>query len=177
MDPEADDVRALHANLIEQYAFHARLTGSEFHREPDVVWYLSGRPVNFLNAVVSATFAPEQTATRADEVLAAFFDRGLPFRWWTDERGLAGDLNGCLERRGMELAWDVPGMTLDLASALREPAMPDGVDVRRVRTTADLREWFAAFAAGFGFDPDDAKPWLEAFEERRKAEGGPKLED
>ncbi len=43
----APDVRALHENLVEHYAFHRRLAGSEFHREPDVVWYRSGRPPNF----------------------------------------------------------------------------------------------------------------------------------
>ena len=159
------DVRALHANLIEQYRLHARLTASEFHEEPDVVWYLSGRPVNFLNAAMSARFAPGDSARRVDEVLAPFQERGVPMRWWTDERGVPGDLNGNLERRGLQLVWDVPGMTMDLADGLREGSAGAGTEVRRVRSRADLLVWFDVFAAGFGFDPEGARPWLHAFEE------------
>jgi ribosomal protein S18 acetylase RimI-like enzyme len=160
------DVRVLHANLIEHYRFHAGLSGSEFREEPDVVAFDSGRPVNFLNAVMSARFAPEDATARVDEVLAPFRERGLPMRWWTDERGEASDLNDRLERRGLELAWDVPGMTVDLVGGLREEAgRVPGVEVRRVRTPADLRTWFDAFASGFGFDPVGARTWFEAFEE------------
>jgi ribosomal protein S18 acetylase RimI-like enzyme len=165
-DPSEDgaDVRALHANLIEHYRLHDRLSASEFHAERDVVWYLSGRSVNFLNAVMSASFTPTDAGRRVDEVLAPFQERGVPMRWWTDERGIPGDVNGELERRGLELAWDVPGMTVDLDRGLREHAGVE-VDVRRVESRAELHVWFGAFAAGFGFEPAAAQPWLHAFEE------------
>jgi ribosomal protein S18 acetylase RimI-like enzyme len=159
-----DHVRALHANLIEHYRFHARLAASEFHHGGDVAWFLSGRQVNFLNAVMSATFAPTHAAQRVDEVLAPFQDRAVPMRWWTDERGRPAELDANLERRGLEMVWDVPGMTVDLIDGLRDEPV-EGVDVRPVRTRADLRTWFGAFAAGFGFDPHRERAWHEAFEE------------
>ena len=173
MDRLADDVRSLYGNLIDHYRFHAQLAGSEFHREDDVVWYLSGRPVNFLNAVVSATFGPGDAARRVDEVLAPFRARAAPMRWWTDERGEPAGLNRHLERQGLQLAWDVPAMTVSLADGLLEPQAPRGIEVRRVRTPADLRTWFDAFAAGFGFDRDAARPWLDAFRELGTEERSP----
>ncbi len=162
----APEVRALHQNLIDHYAFHARLVGSEFHRESDVVWYLSGRAVNFFNAVVGASFAPAASARRVDEVLAPFQERGVPMRWWTDERGLASDLNGLLEARGLLLMWDVPGMAVDLRDGLRDAHVPrSAIDVRRVRDREDLRTWVETFATAYGIGAADADVWFAALDE------------
>ncbi len=122
---------------------------------------------------MSATFAPDRVARRVGEVLAAFEAWSVPMRWWTDERGHPADLTGALERRGFAMKWDVPGMTVDLGNGLRVAAPADGIEIRRVTEMRDLRTWFSAFAAGFGFDPDAERPWLEAFEELGVEEGSP----
>ena len=162
------DIDALYANLEDHYAHLARMSGSEYHRDADVAWFVSGRTENFFNAVVSAAFEPTAAARRVDEVLRPFVDRGIPMRWWTDERGLAADLDGLLERRGFELRWDVPGMTMDLASlvaARTDVASPDGLEVRRVLDEAGLRAWAATFATAYGLPKDAADVWFAALAE------------
>ncbi len=72
------DVDALYANLEDHYAYLARMPGSEYHRDADVAWFVSGRTENFFNAVVSAAFEPTAAARRVDEVLRPFVDRGIP---------------------------------------------------------------------------------------------------
>ena len=88
------DVRALHANLIEHYRLHARLSASEFHRGAGRGLVPVGTTREFPQCGDVRELRPRDAGRRVDEVLAPFQERGVPMRWWTDERGRPGDLNG-----------------------------------------------------------------------------------
>lgn len=66
-------------------------------------------------------------------------------------------LEAILRQHGWTVAQDEPGMVL--APIPARPALPSGLEIRRVRTQSDLQDYYAASAASFvPEDPANPKP-------------------
>lgn len=93
--------------------------------EPDATVYWSSQPLPLLNVIVDAHIPPESARQRAQELLAPFFARGLPFQWVTTPTTTTPTLEAALAQAGL-LAREYPAMHATLGPT-RDPRTPDDV--------------------------------------------------
>ena len=119
----------------------------EVHREPWALWLSTGDPDPYRNGVLDAI---PGDGGEVDRLLAPFRELGLPMMWWffTGPGGLEGAVHRLLLGRGLTLDSDRPAMTLDL-TRLTPVKVPDGLEVRLVRTEAEFNEWLDVGADAF----------------------------
>ncbi|MBE7325296.1 GNAT family N-acetyltransferase [Nocardioides sp. Y6] len=129
----SDTIEADFAALQAAIAASPVLSSSD---EPDATVYWSNQPLALLNVIVDAHIAPEVAAARAQEILAPFFERGLPFQWVTTPRTTSPALEAALAQAGLA-AREYPAMFVALGQPIdpRTPedvfidvAWPDGVE-------------------------------------------------
>lgn len=118
----ADTIEADFAALQRAVSCSSALSATE---QPDATVYWSPEPLPLLNVVVNAHIAPEHAAARADELLAPFFERGLPFQWITTPRTTTPALEAALAQAGL-LAREYPAMHTLLGAPI-DPQAPDDV--------------------------------------------------
>ena len=127
-------------------------TGSD----PDVSNYWSDVPFPLFNAIGAARFAPGTVERRAHEVVAPYFDRGLPFMWWATPSGHAVELEPVLAGLGLQRE-PTPGMYRSLEDPV-DARIPRGVTIEEVGDD-DL---VTTMLAGFGM-PDFLREPLLGF--------------
>ena len=149
----ATDNFVVHAGWV-----HARTLGMRVIDTPDnLVLVDSSLPCDTFNLVCRARMREDAAPTRIRETLDYFGGVGRPFSWWLspgdEPPGLGGLLLAArLQRTETELA-----MAADL-DALRPGALPpEGLQIRSVRTPAQLQD-FARTLAGDGTPPDPQVP-------------------
>ncbi len=140
---------AIEDNFVEQMLLAKALPGARSSISPDCTWYVTGKPVARMNAVLRARSRSDVDLERViDELLALFDERGVPMEWWllpsTRRRGSVPRL----ERRGFDNGGDWPGMAVDL-QALSERTTPAGLAIQEVADRTTLAEWIDAFGQGF----------------------------
>ena len=151
----ADENLAAHASWATTH-----LEGARVQRDDELVLVDSGMPCDTFNYVCRARLAPTTAQRRVREAIAHFEAR--PFSWWLGPGYTPAHLPELLREAGLTEAESEVAMALDLATL--SPAGPEvpGLEIRRVRTTVDLRA-FAALAAA-NWEPPD--PWVLRFYER-----------
>lgn len=126
---------------------------------------------NFNFVLVSAP--PDGSAEeRARAAVEYFRSRGVKsFFWWLDPGVPAGTWSPILSELGFVLDAKLPGMAMVLddpaAGAERwmaEAKRREGIEIRRVETSAELRRWTELFAAGYGLPPSVAPPLFEIYD-------------
>lgn len=129
--------------------------GSE--RADAVHWIIGGSPVDYNNAVVAA----ELEGGEADAAIIASREAlracGVPGTWHVGPSMMPSDLRERLLALGFTHVGDDVGMAMELA-ALPE-LRPPGLTVAEVLVPAELRDWVATLAQGFGEGPPEAE-WV-----------------
>lgn len=118
----ADTIEADFAALQTAIAASSVLSSSE---EPDATVYWSTQPLALLNVIVDARIPAESAGARAQELIAPFLARGLPFQWVTTPRTTTPALEAALAQAGLS-AREYPAMHVTLGRAI-DPGTPEDV--------------------------------------------------
>jgi len=142
-----DENMAVHAAWI-----HRRVPGMVVRDDGGFLLVDSGLPSDTFNLVCRARLDSADASARAAEGVEWFRTRDRPFSWWVGPADTPADLGATLCRLGLEPAESETVMVAEI-ERLRPEALPDGIEVRRAETRAQLREFAAINAANW--DPPD----------------------
>jgi GNAT superfamily N-acetyltransferase len=152
-------IGAIEANQFEFSRDLARSPQVEMHEDPDIVWFVTGRPFPRFNRVLRAHFDSQDVDARVEAALAPFRSRNVPMVWHTGPTTRPADLGDRLIAHGLKRIGDEPGMALDLrALPASVPASgPSTLTIERVADTDRLREWAHIHASAFASAPGVAE--------------------
>jgi ribosomal protein S18 acetylase RimI-like enzyme len=150
---------AIEDNILTYYRGIAHHLGGRFIAGEQVAWFTTGRrSLLRFNAVLrTVAGSPEELRRVADPILDAFLAQKLPFFWVDWPPGGARGLADYLNATGLPfLRFSAPAMARRLED-LPAVALPDCVEIARVRTAQDQADWLAVLMAGFE-EPEAARP-------------------
>lgn len=150
----ADENLALHASWAS-----ARIRGARVSADAELVLVDSGLPCDTFNLACRSRIGPSDPAQRVRAALDFFRASGHPFSWWLGPGYAPADLPRHLADAGLVPAESELAMAMDLGPPVPDPVAPPGLEVRRVRTPAELEAWAAINAANW--TPPD--PWVMVF--------------
>lgn len=119
----------------------------------DLLLVDSGLPNDAFNKVARARLTEDTADRRIAEATGHFHKAGRPFTWQVGPCSLPLDLEKRLANHGLRAAREAVMMTSALDCLPEVPEKPDGVEVRRVHTVAELAEFCAVVADNRG-QPD-----------------------
>lgn len=153
MDP-VELAQAADANFVAHAGWAAsRVTGMVVRDEPDLVLVDSGLACDTFNFVLRARLDGDTAAGRIAGALGHFRRVGRPFSWWVGPADLPAGLGHLLEAQGLARADSELAMAASLADLPDEPP-PAGLEIRRVRTPAELADFARVNAANWS-PPDE----------------------
>ena len=141
-------MRELHVveeNALTYYQGIARLLGGQYHEQNYLIWFTTGRRslLRFNGVLRTAVPSAEDLNRVADPVLEVFLSQNLPF-FWVDWPGVSTPgLRGYLNAKGIPFTiFSLPLMTRAL-NELPPVSLPPGVEIRRVQTPQDQKDWLS----------------------------------
>jgi GNAT superfamily N-acetyltransferase len=159
---------AVEDNLNALFRAMMALPGGEMVERSDVSFH-HAFPLNPMFNGVWATCLTDENADRViDETVAWFKQRNTPLVfWWVTNRSQPADLAAKLAAHGFQLYDEGdPGMAVELAALNEQIPAPDGFQVVRVETDAQVQQWADTFVAAFEIPPAFAKiagqSWADA---------------
>lgn len=144
----ADQNFVVHATWLSE-----RLPGACVQASADLVVADSGLACDTFNFICRARLDPAKAAARSAEAVGYFRRAGRPFSWWVGPADRPHDLGALLQELGLEQAETELAMAADLSALADTGPVPDGLEVRRVTTRAELAH-FARLSAGNWTPPD-----------------------
>lgn len=120
---------------------------------PELVLSDSGLPCDTFNIICRARLDGDGVREAARGVISHFARVQRPFSWWVGPADRPGDLGGVLEELGLQQAERSVAMAVPLDSLPVPPPRVPGLEVRRVRTQAEL-DALARMAAANWTPPD-----------------------
>jgi ribosomal protein S18 acetylase RimI-like enzyme len=144
----ADENLATHASWAA-----TRIPGSWVRIEPELVVVDSGLDCDTFNVICRSRMQPGDAAPRIAMAIDRFRRAHRPFSWWVGPGDRPADLGERLAGAGLARAESELAMACDLAALRDVDDAPDGLEVRRVRTAAELAD-FARLNAS-NWDPPD----------------------
>ncbi len=149
----ADLAAAADANLVTHVGWvQGQTVGMQLIVAPDLVLVDSGLLCDTFNLVCQARLKPGTTLDRIQKVVAYFADIGRPFAWWLSPGYTPPDLWAHLLAAGLQPAETEVAMAADLHTLRTGAPTPGGLQIRRVQTAAQLRD-FAQVVAANGTPP------------------------
>ncbi len=156
----AELTAAADENLAAHFTWVQRQTsGMRAELAGDLVLTECGMPCDTFNAVCRARLAPETASERIREAIAWF--GGRPFSWWVGPADEPSDLGARLAAEGLEPSETEVAMAAPLARLRAAGLAPDGLEIRRVATRAELSDFARVNAANWS--PPD--PYVVRFYE------------
>lgn len=143
----------------------ARTAGMLVHQGDDLVIADSGLPCDTFNFICRARLDRSTARPAAVEALSYFERAQRPFSWWVGPADRPKDLGAVLISLGLERAETELAMSLSLDSLPDAIPLVSGLDVRLVRTEAELQT-MARIAAANWTPPD---PHVLSFYQRAAA--------
>ena len=140
----ADDNLVTHVTWV-----HRRTAGMRVVEAPDLVLVDSGLACDTFNVVCRARFAPGGAYERIRATVDYFARARRPFSWWLNPADQPRDLGDLLSAAGLHPADTELAMAADLALLPAGDVTPGGLQIRRVRTGAELRDFAEIIAAGW----------------------------
>lgn len=144
----ADDNLAVHAGWV-----HQRVASMQVVDVPGLMLVDCGLACDTFNIVCRARLEPAVAQTRVRQAIDYFAHVGRPFAWWHGPADQPSDLAALLEGAGLHCAETELAMAADPATLRGGELSPGGLQVRRVRTTAELID-FAHIVAENWTPPD-----------------------
>jgi ribosomal protein S18 acetylase RimI-like enzyme len=138
----ADDNFVAHASWA-----HQRTAGMRVSDELGVVLTDSGLDCDTFNIACRARLTADQASQRIRAALAFFREVDRPFSWWVGPGDRPSNLGELLVDAGLLRAETELAMAADLAALQTYDQAPDDLEIRRVRTIAELED-FARVIAG-----------------------------
>lgn len=137
----------------------AAVPGARLHEEPGLAWIDTGLHDDTFNYVYGSSLSEDDFERGVGRVAEHFRRRGLPFRWTVGLRGEPDGFGKVLERHGLRLYEQEPGMLLEPGAAAAEPV--PGLKIRPVTDPGLLRRWMWAWGCGA---PDDViESWYRVY--------------
>lgn len=137
------------ANFVAHNSHLQRATpGMTALRSDDLVIADSGAGDDTFNQIVAARFTPGNVDLRIAETVALVKEIGQPFAWRIDPTSTPDSQSDRIAAAGFPALLAEPGMTAELAS-LPALAVPPGLEIRRVTTSAELADYAAVVAANW----------------------------
>ena len=155
---------ALESNMIAFWSAYGRANGNTLCATTSVVWFYTGIQVSLFNGVLSAQLKLDGVKATFDSLQAKIDEHGAPALWWIGPQSKPDNLGLLLEQYGLQPAWELPGMAINLALVDNEPETIANFTIQRVSNAEMQMLWARIVAAGSGF-PDvaiDAVVRLEA---------------
>ncbi|WP_437318903.1 GNAT family N-acetyltransferase [Sorangium sp. So ce385] len=152
----ADDNLAVHSSWAQQH-----LPGAHVARDAGLVLVDSGLPCDTFNFVLRARLDAATAEARVAQAIDHFRRAGRPFSWWVGPADEPENLGDLLRAAGLEAAESEVAMAADLHAVPADPAPPRGLEIARVRTPAQLRDFARLLAANW--TPPD--PYVAQFYE------------
>ncbi len=154
-DTSSDELlTALESNMIAFYSAYGRGNSSTLQATPNVVWFYTGIQVSLFNGVLSARLEPDGVKATFDSLQAKIDEEGAPALWWIGPQSKPDNLGSLLEQYGLQPAWELPGMAIDLALVDNEPEAIANFTVQKT-SNAEMQALWARIA-GVGSDFPDA---------------------
>ena len=130
-----------------------RTAGMETDVRPELVLGDSGLPCDTFNIICRARLGGARVRAAARDAVSHFARVGRPFSWWVGPADHPRDLGSVLEDIGLRQAETSLAMAMPLAPLPDPPPPIPGLEVRRVRTGAEL-DALAHMAAANWTPPD-----------------------
>lgn len=141
---------AIWANQFEFFRYLGRSPQAELNEGPPVTWLLTGVPHPFMNNVLDTQLTADDVDDGISNVLSYCVSRGIGhFSWWIDPGCQPVDLAEHLSDHGLLYAEGGPGMAVDLGVLNESLPIPGDLSILPVTDAETLRQWIAAFCAGF----------------------------
>ncbi|RRR75349.1 MAG: N-acetyltransferase [Candidatus Viridilinea halotolerans] len=140
----------IETSFVRSWLPFAHIPGAALHDAPDLLWFSTGQPDAFLNAVLRTQLAPDEADVTIQTMVATFRSRMLPLSWYVGPAARPTDLVGRLLTAGFRHVDTMVGMAINLHT--RAPTRPEIPDLHmvEVNNAATLQQWFTVFQAGFG---------------------------
>ncbi len=143
-----DYVEAIEKNLVEAWRHLVSIPGVDLYDGRDMMRFSSGVDYALCNGVFNARFGEGGIHDRIEGALEHFRSRSLPMLWWVGPSTLPAGLGGALEKHGLVLAQEAPGMAVEL-SALGDAEAPPGARIASVDSEDGLADWAGVFQRGY----------------------------
>ncbi len=157
----AELVAAAEANYIAYFAGFAVLPQCEFHRDPELTWFIADGPPG--TTVLHTELSPQQVARRIEETLQLLKARARSGWWRVTIACQPADLAHHLQAHGLVKIESRPVMTASLETLGSEVHVPANLRIVRVQDMATLHDWYVASATGFGAPLEAARPYFDAY--------------
>jgi ribosomal protein S18 acetylase RimI-like enzyme len=147
-------LEVMEENLHAHVAYvQSRLFGMFVDDREDLLLVDSGLASDTFNKIARARLDEDAAVRRIAEAVAHFRAAARPFAWWIGPCSRPAGLAALLENQGLRAGESELGMAADLSSLPETFPLPAGLDIRRVRTDAELFDFAAVQAANW--DPPD----------------------
>jgi len=133
-------------NIAEyELALSRRIKDATSHAGSTLTWVATGLPYDFYNGVYRSVLDAANVDAQIDYVLAEFQDRHVPMMWHVGPSS-PPNLPDLLQDRGLVHVEDEPGMAIDLHTMNEGLETPGYLQISRVHTDMDLRNWVSVWA-------------------------------
>jgi hypothetical protein len=147
---------AAEVNFLAFARERKRMPGAEYYEGDDLIRVMMPSvphpPVN----MVTRTRLDTDADRRIAEILADFLKRQIPFPWQIEPSTRPGDLGERPENHGLQALEKNDVLVADLDAVPKEPAAPEGFEIRPIYDE-EVLEAFGAFLRA-GFRPPQSVP-------------------
>jgi len=149
-----DLMSAATANLVTHFTWVQRQT-TDMHVENNANCVItdSGLPCDTFNAVCRAHFKPDNAREHIQTAINYFANKQRPFSWWLSPGDQPENLSKLLLQAGLQEDYSELAMAADLSQLPSGDLAPNGLQIRRVRTAAELAD-FARIISVMWTPPD-----------------------
>ena len=166
------DVETIRRRLDAEVRRDGVFSGRRVERGPRITRVIGPTPVPLDNLVFWSDLDDANADASIDEQVLFFRGLGHDFQWFVYGHDTPSDLVARLRGRGFQQHSDETVMVRDVVAAVEAPALPDGVQIRRLREPAQVADALAVQEAVWGTDQlPFLSRWLTELVAERPEEG------
>lgn len=152
-------VLACEQNYIDYWRCAGARPHGEFTDERGMTYCITGLPQEIFNVVLKCNLDPKSMETRIDEAIAYFKSRRIPLIWHVGLSTEPREVAACLEARGFPRDYELAAMAFDLEDLDNESVTKAGIEVRRVTTPNESKQWIECLIHSWE-SPPEVSSWM-----------------